>query len=29
MPGSTKVKTSEFAGHMIENMDAAMLAETR
>jgi isocitrate dehydrogenase len=20
MPGSTKVKTSEFAGHMIENM---------
>jgi isocitrate dehydrogenase len=29
MPGATKVKTSEFAGHMIENMDAAMLAETR
>jgi isocitrate dehydrogenase len=28
MPGSTKVKTSEFAGHMIDNMDAAMLAET-
>src|ERR1700733_5444697 len=29
MPGSTKVKTSEFAEHMIGNMDAAMLAETR
>src|ERR1017187_5340107 len=29
MPGSTKVKTSEFAGHLIENMDAAMLAEAR
>jgi isocitrate dehydrogenase len=26
MPGSTKVKTSEFAGHMIENMDAGVLA---
>ena len=22
MPGATKVKTSEFAGHMIDNMDA-------
>jgi isocitrate dehydrogenase len=29
MPGATKVKTSEFAGAMIDNMDAAMLAETR
>jgi isocitrate dehydrogenase len=26
MPGSTKVKTSEFAGSMIENMDAGVLA---
>jgi len=25
MPGATKVKTSEFAGHMIENMDASVL----
>jgi isocitrate dehydrogenase len=25
MPGATKVKTSEFAGHIIENMDAAVL----
>jgi isocitrate dehydrogenase len=25
MPGSTKVKTSEFAGHIIENMGAAVL----
>src|SRR5450631_620735 len=29
MEGATKVKTSEFAGAMIENMDATMLAETR
>src|SRR6204780_3694225 len=29
MEGATKVRTSEFAGHMIGNMDAAMLAETR
>jgi isocitrate dehydrogenase len=26
MPGATKVKTSEFAGHMIENMESAVLA---
>jgi isocitrate dehydrogenase len=26
MPGATKVKTSEFAGAMIENMDAGVLA---
>jgi hypothetical protein len=25
MPGATKVKTSEFAGHMIDNMDAGVL----
>ena len=25
MPGATKVKTSEFAGYMIENMDAVVL----
>jgi hypothetical protein len=29
MPGATKVKTSEFAGYMIENMDAGVLAGTR
>ena len=26
MPGATKVKTSEFAGHIIENMESAVLA---
>ena len=26
MPGATKVKTSEFADHIIENMGSAMLA---
>jgi len=26
MPGATKVKTSEFADHIIENMNSAMLA---
>ena len=26
MPGATKVKTSEFAGHMIENMEAGVLS---
>jgi len=25
MPGATKVKTSEFAGYMIENMGAGVL----
>jgi hypothetical protein len=25
MPGATKVRTSEFAGHMIENMGAGVL----
>jgi isocitrate dehydrogenase len=29
MEGATKVKTSEFAGHIIENMDAAVLSATR
>jgi isocitrate dehydrogenase len=29
MEGATKVKTSEFAGHVIENMDAAVLSATR
>ena len=29
MPGATKVSTSEFAGHIIENMDAAVLSGTR
>ena len=29
MPGATKVKTSQFAGHIIENMDAAVLSATR
>jgi isocitrate dehydrogenase len=28
MEGATKVKTSEFAGHIIENMDAAVLSAT-
>ena len=27
MPGATKVKTSEFADAMIENMDAAVLSK--
>ena len=27
MQGATKVKTSEFAGHMIENMGAGVLVE--
>ena len=29
MEGATKVKTSEFASHIIENMDAAVLSATR
>jgi isocitrate dehydrogenase len=29
MPGATKVSTSEFAGHIIENMDAVVLSATR
>ena len=29
MEGATKVKTSEFAGHIIENMGAAVLSATR
>ncbi len=29
MEGATKVKTSQFAGHIIENMDAAVLSATR
>jgi isocitrate dehydrogenase len=29
MEGATKVKTSEFAGHIIENMDAAVLSASR
>jgi isocitrate dehydrogenase len=29
MPGATKVKTSEFAGHIIENMGAGVLAGAR
>jgi isocitrate dehydrogenase len=29
MQGATKVKTSEFAGHVIENMDAAVLSASR
>ncbi len=29
MEGATKVKTSEFAGHIVENMDAAVLSATR
>jgi isocitrate dehydrogenase len=29
MEGATKVKTSEFAAHIIENMDAAVLSATR
>jgi len=29
MEGATKVKTSEFAGHIIENMEAAVLSATR
>jgi isocitrate dehydrogenase len=29
MEGATKVKTSEFAGHIIENMDASVLSATR
>jgi len=29
MTGATKVSTSEFAGHIIENMDAAVLSATR
>jgi isocitrate dehydrogenase len=29
MDGATKVKTSQFAGHIIENMDAAVLSATR
>jgi isocitrate dehydrogenase len=29
MQGATKVKTSEFAGHIIENMDAAVLSASR
>src|SRR6202140_3556915 len=29
MPGATKVKTSEFAGHIIENMAAGVLAGAR
>ncbi|HTA23603.1 MAG TPA: NADP-dependent isocitrate dehydrogenase [Terriglobales bacterium] len=29
MPGATKVSTSEFAGHIIENMDTAVLSGTR
>jgi isocitrate dehydrogenase len=29
MEGATKVKTSEFAGHIIDNMDAAVLSATR
>jgi isocitrate dehydrogenase len=29
MDGATKVRTSEFAGHIIENMGAAVLAEAR
>jgi isocitrate dehydrogenase len=29
MEGATKVTTSEFAGHIIENMDAAVLSATR
>ena len=29
MPGATKVSTSEFAGYIIENMDAAVLSGTR
>jgi isocitrate dehydrogenase len=29
MEGATKVKTSEFAGHIIENMDAAVLSVSR
>ena len=29
MEGATKVRTSEFAGHIIENMEAAVLSATR
>jgi len=29
MEGATKVKTSEFAGHIIENMEAAVLSASR
>jgi isocitrate dehydrogenase len=29
MEGATRVKTSEFAGHIIEYMDAAVLSATR
>ena len=29
MEGATKVKTSEFAGRIIENMDAAVLSAAR
>jgi isocitrate dehydrogenase len=29
MEGATKVKTSEFASHIIGNMDAAVLSATR
>jgi isocitrate dehydrogenase len=29
LPGATKVRTSEFAGHIIENMGAGVLAEAR
>jgi isocitrate dehydrogenase len=29
MEGATKVTTSEFAGHIIKNMEAAVLSATR